>query len=112
MIGSQPRPDDPYTSQCMRRAFTPERVQQVRNMSVKQVVDQLRQLTMKVAMALQAEADADAQDNDDNDDAVGPSLLSYTVHDIVDEYTELAMLLHVVSDKANLELGEFVSTSF
>jgi hypothetical protein len=42
--------------------------------------------------------------HDDEEDA--PPRLSYSIDGVVDEYTELAMLLHVVSDKVNLQLGE------
>jgi hypothetical protein len=103
----------------MRAAFTPQRVAEVRNYSLAQVVQHLQRLTMKLALLLQTDDDASGSNrsgsaandsvdgssmHDDEEDA--PPRLSYSIDGVVDEYTELAMLLHVASDKVNLQLGE------
>jgi hypothetical protein len=111
--------EESYTSRCMRAAFTPQCVAKVRSYSLAQVVQHLQRLTMKLALLLQMDDEASGRNSsgsaangsadgssmqDDEEDA--PPRLSYSIDGVVDEYTELAMLLHVASDKVNLQLGE------
>jgi hypothetical protein len=104
-----------YTSRCMRAAFTPQRVAEVRNYSLAQVVQHLQRMTMKLALLLQTDDNAAAgatgsasnsADCSSMDEEDAPPQLSFSIDGVVDEYTELAMLLHVASDKVNLQLGE------
>jgi hypothetical protein len=110
--------EESYTSRCMRAAFTPQRVAEVRGYSLAQVVQQLQRLTMKLALLLQTDdaaggsgssstptGSADGSSMHEEDDEAPPQL-SYNIDGVMDEYTELAMLLHVASDKVNLQLGE------
>lgn len=111
--------EESYTSRCMRAAFTPQRVSEVRGYSLAQVVQQLQSLTMKLALLLQHDNGAacgarsgsgsmggsNMQQQQEEDEELPPAL-SFGIDGVVDEYTELAMLLHVASDKVNLQLGE------
>jgi hypothetical protein len=114
--------EESYTSRCMRAAFTPQRVAEVRSYSLAQVVQHLQRMTMQLALLLQNDDGAAAGGTASGSGSVSasaecsnveeeeaPPPLSFSIDGVVDEYTELAMLLHVASDKVNLQLGEWHS---
>lgn len=84
--------DEPFTTQRLRGAVTPERVEAMRNLTVEEVVGTLRQLTMRMCMLL----------------AGGPNkahLFSDSIEAVVNEYGEFGLLMHVAADWLSLHIG-------
>lgn len=84
--------DEPFTTQRLRAAVTPERVAAMRNTTVEEVAAHLKQLTMRMCMLL----------------AGGPHkahLFSDSIEAVVNEYGEYGLLLHVAADRINLQIG-------
>lgn len=84
--------EEPFTTQRLRAAVTPERVAAMRRTTVEEVAAHLKQLTMRMFMLLGG----------------GPSKASYfsdTLEAVVNEYGEYGLLLHVAADRIALQLG-------
>ena len=89
---SSPGEPEPFTTQRLRAAVTPERVAAMRRVTVDEVCARLKQLTMRMCMLL----------------AAGPSkqdFLSDSIEAVVNEYGEYGLLLHVAVDRVALQLG-------
>lgn len=83
---------EPFTTQRLRAAVTPERVAAMRATTVSEVAAHLKDLTMRMCMLL----------------AGGPGkahLFSDSIEAVVNEYGEYGLLLHVAADWINLEIG-------
>ncbi|KAF8066270.1 leucine--tRNA ligase [Scenedesmus sp. PABB004] len=109
--------DEPYTTQSMRAAVTPERIAQVSAASVEDIAAHLRSLTARVRTALAA-ADADADADADIGAGAAPAPVpapqslagvvddaACGLDDVVDQYSRFSMLMHVAADRQTMELG-------
>jgi hypothetical protein len=86
---------EPFTTQRLRAAVTPERVAAMRATTVSEVAARLKSLTMRMCMLL----------------AGGPGkahLFADSIEAVVNEYGEYGLLLHVAADWINLEIGGWV----
>lgn len=84
--------EEPFTTQRLRAAVTPERVAAMRKTTVEEAAAHLKQLTMRMCMLL----------------AGGPSkahLFRDSIEAVVNEYGEYGLLLHVAVDWVALQIG-------
>lgn len=84
---------EPFTTQCLRAAVTPERVAAMRSTTVQEVAAHLKQLTMRMCMLLTGGAGK-------------AHLLSDSIEAVVKEYGEYGLLLHVAADWISLQICE------
>lgn len=84
---------EPFTTQRLRAAVTPERVAAMRSATVEEVAAHLKHLTMRMCMLLRG----------------GPCkahLFSDSIEAVVNEYGEYGLLMHVAADWISLQIGE------
>lgn len=89
---SSPNEPEPFTTQRLRAAVTPERVAAMRSATVNEVCTNLKQLTMRMYMLLAAGQHKQEFFRD-------------SIEAVVNEYGEYGLLLHVAADWVSLQIG-------